>query len=133
MPTREEWERIHADLMARLSLPCVLRFSDWVVTGQHRFEDDGTCQIVVNPEADFRVPEHLLLHEAAHHRVSADLLDTEDEAQGCHVWGGGHCEHWAAELVSMYAETGTPLPQTTTFFEFAKAAGIVRRNFVKEG
>jgi hypothetical protein len=120
MPTKEEWEVVYADLMAKLHLPCELRFSSKVRIGQHIHEDDGTCHIDINPDVDFRCPEHLILHEGAHHRAY-----DED------VWHG-HDELWAGILVAMYREAGVPLPQTTSFFAFAKAAGIERKNFVNE-
>ena|ERR1700676_3320373 len=126
MPTKQEWIRIHADLMEKLGLPCELRLSSsGVKIGCHFFENDRkNCCIKINPKADFRVPEHLILHEAAHHR-SLCYVDWD-----C---GDQHCEHWAKTLLDMYKETGTPLPQTTGFFEFAKIARIIRKNFATEG
>lgn len=121
MPTKEEWSRVHAELTAKLNLPCELRFNPDVKIGRHSVEDDGTCRIEINPEVDFRVPEHLILHEGAHHRAH--------EFDEYH----GHDEMWAAILCKMYREAGIALPQTTSFFAFAKAAGIERKNFVKEG
>ena len=137
MPTIKEWTVIHADLMQRLHLPCRLNFSTNVSRfASHSFDDYGTCTITINLEADFRVPHHLILHEAAHHRVCAPYVGSEDleilESIWCHYGLDGHCEHWAQTLCDMYRETGIPLPQTTSFIEFAKAAGIVRKNFVKE-
>lgn len=131
MPTRKEWARVHADLMEKLKLPCGLRFSADVRIAEHGIVEAVshgvhivTCRITINPKADFRVPEHLILHEAAHHR-STCYTDWE-----C---GDPHCDHWAKILCDMYRETETPLPQTTGFFWFAKAAGIVRENFAREG
>ena len=120
MPTREEWKVVHADLMAKLHLPCELRFNRNVKIGQHTSEDDGTCHIDINPDVDFRVPEHLILHEGAHHRAN--------EFDEYH----GHDELWAGILCKMYREAEVPLPQTTSFFAFAKAAGIERKNFAEE-
>jgi hypothetical protein len=134
MLTREEWTKVHADLMAKLRLPCRLRFitnetkHGRTIVGQHEWEDVGeyggtdirVCYMNINPDMDWRVPEHLILHEAAHHR--ADLFDE---------WHG-HNEHWAKILCDMYEESGVALPQTTSFIEFAKLAGIVRKNFVRE-
>jgi len=141
MPTREEWTKVHADLMEKLRLPCKLEFSTDVKVGQHEFMDgdddvclgSGDCVIRVNPEVDFREPAHLILHEGAHHKVCAPHRDAFNVEHWCHVGGGGHCKHWAKVLCDMYRETGTSLPQTTSFIEFAKAAGIVRQNFVREG
>jgi hypothetical protein len=134
MPSKEEWIRVHADLMEKLKLPCVLRFSSSVSIASHSIEayandpdDFGRileCRITINTDVDFRRPEHLILHEAAHHRST------------CYAeWecGDQHCEHWAQTLCDMYKETGVALPQTTSFFEFAKAAGIIRKNFATEG
>jgi hypothetical protein len=123
MPTKTEWIGVHADLMAKMGLPCRLRFS-LIGIGRHGIEDDGSCWIAINPDADFRVPAHLILHEAAHHRC---ICYKEWEC------GDPHCEHWARVLCDMYRETGVALPQVTSFFEFAKAAGIVRKNFAMEG
>src|SRR5271169_1075499 len=124
MPTREEWTRVHADLMAQLRLPCTLEFSTEVKVGQHEFMDDGICILRVNPDADFRTPEHLILHEAAHHRICEPYRGDFEVEQWCHIGWSGHCEHWAQVLCDMYRETGIALPQTTSFIEFAKAAGI---------
>jgi hypothetical protein len=141
MPTKEEWIRVHADLMARLKLPCKLRFTGETPCGMHDWEDDlSECWIGVNPRADFRVPEHLIIHEAAHHRVLAPFMAgrfSRYEAQDAvinsgkcaHSWGKGHCMHWAWTLRDMYTETGIALPRTTGFEEFARAAGIVLRKF----
>jgi hypothetical protein len=122
MPTKEEWIKVHADLMEKLRLPCKLRFSTHVNIGQHEFviatgwHKIDICRIKINPEVNFQVPAHLILHEAAHHRELC-----------C---GDFHCEHWAQTLRDMYWETRTPLPQTTGFKEFAKVAGIVFRHKV---
>ena len=137
MPTTKEWENSYSDLMATLRLPCKLRFSSNVKIGAHEFEDDGSCWITVNPEVDFRVPEHLILHEAAHHTAAKNLLTHDDDDDGfidlrCCMGPFGHCQHWAKVLCGMYAETETQLPQTTSFTEFASAAGIERKNFVPE-
>lgn len=133
MPTTEEWTKVHADLMEKLHLPCKLRFSTKVKVGLHQFEDDGTCHITVNLDADFKVPAHLLLHEAAHHRACEPYRDDIDEKDWCHYGWDGHCTHWAQVLCDMYQETGIALPQTTSFLEFAKLAGIIRKNFAVEG
>jgi hypothetical protein len=130
----ERWTRIHADLMDKLGLPCRLEFVTGKVKygrevlGQHVWTPVGdygdtsirTCHININPEVNWRVPEHLILHEAAHHR--ADLYDE---------WHG-HSEHWAKILFNMYEETGVVLPQSTAFVEFAKIAGIEHRIFKPE-
>lgn len=121
MPTKEEWIRVHGELAERLRLPCRLRFSTDVKIGQHRTEEDGSCRITVNPEVDFRVPEHLILHEGAHCRANA-----EDQYHG-------HDELWAGVLVKMYEEAGVALPATTGFFAFAEAAGIKHKNFDGKG
>lgn len=122
MPTREEWEKVHADLMARLRLPCTLRFTTKIRIGQHIREDSyefwgsqRRCYIDVNLEADFHVPAHLILHEGAHHRA-----DASDDYHG-------HDMMWAHTLLAMYEETGIALPQSTAFESFAKVAGIRHR------
>jgi hypothetical protein len=131
MITEEEWIRVHSALMAKLGLPCQLRFITSTVKygrkvlGQHVWEPVGEyggtgiriCHINIDPNVDWHTPEHLLLHEAAHHR--ADLYDE---------WHG-HNEHWAKILHSMYEETGVALPHSTGFEEFAQIAGIVHKVF----
>jgi hypothetical protein len=141
MPTKEEWIRVHADLMEKLKLPCKLRFTDETLCGMHDWEDDlSECRISVNPRADFRVPEHLIIHEAAHHRVMSPLMagyfsvyEARDagvnSGECCHTWSKSHCMHWAWSLRDMYKETGITLPRTTGFEEFARAAGIVLKKF----
>lgn len=117
MPNKETWIRVHADLMTKLHLPCELRLTRDVKIGQHIVEDDGTCHIDINPDVDFRGPEHLILHEGAHCRSNAD-------PDG--LWHG-HDEHWAKILCQMYREAGVTLPETTGFQAFAEAAGIIHR------
>jgi hypothetical protein len=120
MPTEVEWRKIHADLMAKLKLPCQLEFSTQIRVGGHGWEDTDAdfpsekipCCITINPNADFRVPEHLIMHEAAHHRMS--LIDPYHS----------HDKRWAKILVRMYKEAGVPLPQSTMFEEFARVAKI---------
>jgi hypothetical protein len=137
MPTIKEWTELHADLMQRLHLPCELNFSTDVKVAQHRFDDDDTCVITINPEVDFKVPVHLILHEAAHHRAYVrafrHLTDNTFVDLCCSGWTGGHCEHWAKILIGMYAEMGIALPYSTSFIAFAKLAGIVRKNYAREG
>jgi hypothetical protein len=113
-----------------------LEFSTDVKIGQHVFEDDG-CVITVNPEFDFTVPVHLMLHEAAHHRTyvgaARHLTDDPFVDLCCSGWSGGHCEHWAKILVGMYKETGIALPYSTGFGHFAEAAGIKHKIFEQHG
>lgn len=116
MPDKEVWIARYANLMNKLSLPCELRFTTDVRVGRHVQEDDGACHIDVNLSADFHVPEHLLLHEGAHHRAAQI-----DEYHG-------HDEFWARILLKMYEEAGIDLPETTGFFTFATVAGIKHRN-----
>lgn len=122
MPTETEWFTLHADIMQKLNLPCGLMFSDKVSKGRHTTYLDDSCNIVVNPSVDWQRPEHLILHEAAHHRHS--------EKGTCICWG--HCEHWAQTLTAMYHETGYALPEGTQFEEFAKVAGIIHREYKKQ-
>ena len=127
MPTKEEWSRVHANLTAKLNLPCKLRFTEHVKIARHITEGDFTfrgmrdvdyvgvphvCYIDINPTADFRVPEHLILHEGAHHRA----LELDEYH--------GHDEVWARILCKMYVEAGVALPYSTGFEAFAEAAGI---------
>ena len=37
---REEWQRIHADIMGKLDLPCKLEWSRRTKVGAHVFRDD---------------------------------------------------------------------------------------------
>lgn len=114
VPTKDEWIALHADLVRRLNLPCQLAFSDRG-KGRHKHRDGG-CFIEVNPNIDWKRPEHLILHEAAHHRHG------ESE---CICWG--HCIGWAQTLVGMYIDTGIALPEGTQFESFAKVARIIHR------
>ena len=131
MPTKAEWRRVHADLMAQLRLPCKLQFSTDVKVARHNWDDDEReCAITVNPDVDFRVPEHLILHETAHHRNMEPLLGSDYENRWCCTgWSGGHCDHWARLLVAMYKETGIKLPYNTMFEKFADLAGIKHKMF----
>jgi hypothetical protein len=136
MPTRVEWEKVHADLMAQLRLPCKLEFSTRVKVGQHVWRSEpecwgelNVCYITVNPEVDFRNPEHLILHEGAHHRAIEPYLDAELDGQCHHTGWNGHCEHWAQILCDMYKETGYKLPYSTSFETFAEIAGIKHKLF----
>jgi hypothetical protein len=84
---------------------------------------------VVNPTVAFKVPEHLILHEAAHHIIiSGEYCQCGEKFAvviGSHVFGDiHHCEHWAKTLLDIYRKTGTPLPFGTQFELFAKVAGI---------
>lgn len=132
MPTRKEWKVVHADLMARLNLPCKLRFYSGLkrgrkVLGQHVWQDVGdysgthirVCHINIDPAVDWKVPEHLILHEAAHHE--ADLFDEYH----------GHNEHWAKILFNMYEKTGITLPYSTGFETFARIARIEHKVFIR--
>ena len=138
MPSEEEWIRVHAELMAKLMMPCKLRFiynEKYVanektpqlrkILGQHVWQDMGDyddtnirmCHISIDPDIDWRVPEHLILHEAAHHE--ADLFDEYH----------GHNERWAKILMGMYEATGVALPESTRFDTFAELAGIAHKEF----
>jgi hypothetical protein len=134
---REVWERIHAEYGKYLGCPCRLQFSEDVITASHRFDDDFGCVITVNPTLEFLRPEHLILHEFAHHRNitpiielhgdeeegTLDMLSVESDQRSCCIYGG-HCEHWAQTLLDMYRETSTKLPYTTMFEKFAEVAKI---------
>lgn len=137
---REEWQRIHADIMGKLDLPCKLEWSRRTKVGAHVFRDDHspwTCALKVNPDGNFFVPAHLILHEAAHHRniikkfgEELDFDLSPLESQCClGGWSSGHCPHWAAELVECYRICDIELPQSTQFHEFAKAANIEWRPY----
>jgi hypothetical protein len=145
MPTLAHWTMVHTDLMAKLRLPCRLKFSTDVKIGQHEFDDDG-CWVTINPEVDFEVPEHLILHEAAHHRIVApyhamfealdNVADVANMKFSCcnePFTDRHHCEHWAKELVKMYRETGIALPYSTGFEQFAHVAGIKFKLFEQHG
>src|SRR5208337_2619342 len=125
MPSADKWIEVHADLMQKLKLPCRLEFTTDVKIGQHSFED-GKCVIRVNLEADFKRPEHLILHEAAHHRAlmraASCFADYRLPAET--ICCCGHCKHWAWILVAMYRNLRVALPYGTRFKEFADLAGI---------
>jgi hypothetical protein len=128
MPTREEWRAVHAVLMTKLGLPCKIKFTDFGI-GRHDWDDNqNECFISINPtKADFRVPEHLILHEAAHHRAIEPFLNGDrPDIKPCGEYGGhcSHCHHWAHILCDIYREVGIALPYSTGFEEFARASGI---------
>lgn len=127
MYSKEQWLDLHEDLMKRLGLPCELRFSK---RGRGRHKVQGKkCFIEVNSDVDWQRPEHLILHEAAHHIhyerdcscSTAPFLTMQDLS--------GHCEHWARVLTGVYVKTGYALPEGTQFENFAKVAGILHREY----
>src|SRR5271166_1070949 len=139
---RKVWVEMHARYGKLLGCSCRLRFSEDVTNAEHRHnEDDSTCWITINPTIHFLRPEHLILHEFAHHRLITPLLFTDlgldedwiekiqKENHECCVFGGGHCEHFAHTLMDMYHETSTELPYSTMFEKFAKLAGIKYKVF----
>lgn len=152
MHTKQEWAEIYDELQGKLHVPCVLKFSTKVKIGRHQFNDDGTCSITINPEIDFRRPEHLILHEMAHHRNTAPYAERMQQVQrvleaidnvadidslmdtkfSCCTGFWGHCEHWATMLVEMYKEAGVILPLSTRFEKFAEVAGIICKAFEEE-
>ena len=79
--------------------------------------DREKCQFVVNPKVAFLVPDHLILHEAAHHIAMAKEWNS-------HWADSGHCAHWANILLEIYHKTGVKLPRGTQFENFAKIANI---------
>jgi hypothetical protein len=135
---RNEWVRIHAEIMGKLDLPCDFEFSTDHRVGAHVFyewQHSRTCAIRVNPDGNFRVPVHLILHEAAHHRNTIKCEEQDYKEQDHNLskierecclggWSIGHCPHWAAELVECYRICNIELPESTQFHEFAKAAHI---------
>jgi hypothetical protein len=148
--TEQEWRDVYNRYKKQLGLPCILMFGTHVSTAQHKALDwgDGSCIITINPDVDFKRPEHLILHEFAHHRTITPMLkkfdfeflrhshEVEESAFDgnycCLGWTGGHCAHWAKNLCDMYRETGTALPYATMFDEFALAAGIKCKRFEPE-
>jgi hypothetical protein len=139
MLTIPEWTEVYNRYKMQLGLPCVLLFDTSVKTAVHRADDEGTCTVTINPDVDFKRPEHLILHEFAHHRTLAPVLfwywsvdGVPDDRLCCLGWTGGHCKHWAQDLCDIYRETGTALPYSTMFEEFATAAGIKQKLFDPE-
>lgn len=126
----ERWREAHLKIMRRTGLPCGLVLTPDVKIGRHRTED-GKCVIEVNDALDFDTPEHLILHEAAHHvtQVQHEYVDVADPFD-CVVFGHGHCKHWAETLCDMYAQARVELPEGTKFEAFAKAAGILHREYL---
>jgi hypothetical protein len=129
--TEQEWREVYNRYKKLLGLPCALAFGTHVKTAEHRHDDYGTCMVTINPEVDFKRPEHLILHEFAHHRTLSGVMPkylehgvVPEERECCFGWTGGHCWHWAADLCDMYRETGTELPYSTMFESFANLAGI---------
>jgi hypothetical protein len=108
--------QLHADIMQKLGLSCRLVFDDRFKIGGHAFDDELGCVMHVNPAVEFQRPEHLILHEAAHH-----LTDS------------GHSVEWAETLCGIYRKTGYALPYSTGFENFAIAAGIKHKIFEQAG
>jgi hypothetical protein len=122
----ERWREAHALVMRRCGLPCKLRITPDVKIGRHKTEG-GKCWIEVNDSLDFDTPEHLILHEAAHHAaMDKDMCFDSAESYDCVF---GHCKHWAETLCDLYAQAGVELPEGTKFDAFAKAAGILHREY----
>lgn len=124
MPSEEVWRAVHADLTHKIGCSCKLEFSTKVSIGRHKWHGDGTCSIIVNPTVDFKVPAHLILHEAAHH-----VHNAYERMTPCRCFEWGHCGCWAIILCDLYRQTGTPLPEGTQFEKFAQMAGILHRSF----
>jgi len=129
----QRWRDAHERIMRRLSLPCGLELTPDVKIGQHwteahEVDHEAKCVIRVNDSLDFDTPEHLILHEAAHHvsRGRDDCYDSE-EALTCAF---GHCKHWARTLCDLYERAHVELPQGTKFEAFAKEAGILHREYL---
>jgi len=121
MPTETQWHEVFNDLKMKLNLPCRLWLAHQycgipVKIGMHTVDADGSCLIIVNPEIDFKGPQHLILHEGAHCRC----MDFD-------AWHG-HDERWAEVLCQMYREAKVALPESTGFEAFAIAAGIRHRS-----
>jgi hypothetical protein len=119
--------------MGKLNLPCRLELTSRVKVGEHNWDWDlKTCYIAINPVADFRVPAHLILHEAAHHRAIKPFLNEDrPDITPCGEYGGrcGHCHHWAQILCDIYREVEIALPYSTGFENFARVAGIKYKLF----
>lgn len=126
----QRWRDAHERVMRRCGLPCALEITPDVKIGQHRAEGGG-CVIRVNDSLDFETPEHLILHEAAHHAAGEkDECFDSAEAYDCVF---GHCKHWAATLCGLYELAGVELPEGTKFEAFAKEAGILHREYLPPG
>ena len=144
-PSQEEWTAVVERYRKQLRVPCRLLFSTDVKVGRHSWDDCGTCSLTINPEVDFKRPEHLVLHEMAHHinmepficvdweeyspAVQFNYKAAGDNRYCCSGWTGGHCYHWAQTLVDIYKKTGTALPYSTGFEKFAELAGIKHKIF----
>ena len=71
-PLKEKELRIASlanEILGRAQLPCKVVFSkyDTRVNASHVWFKSGRCYLVINSYADIGVPEHVILHEAAHH------------------------------------------------------------------
>ena len=105
-------DSIAKELLGRVQLPCNVVFSkyDIHVIGRHVALKSGRCYLVINSYADISVPEHIILHEAAHH--------------GGKSGEKSHGPEWANRLLRMYEETGISLPGSTKHESFAKLCNL---------
>lgn len=108
--------RLGQEILRKANLPCRLGFAenDTGAEARHMRLKNGRCYVVINSRADICVPEHIILHEAAHHQGSSGEQS--------------HGREWAERLCLLYQKTGIPLPSSTRFESFAKLCNIrIRR------
>jgi hypothetical protein len=95
-------------ILQRLKLPCQVRFADEGenYTAKHLLMKKGNCYILINACTAISRPEHIILHEAAHHGQRRSRQS--------------HGPSWAKKLLSLYQQAGIRLPRTTRFKAFAR-------------
>jgi hypothetical protein len=117
-PLKEKELRIASlanEILGRAQLPCKVVFSkyDTRVNASHVWFKSGRCYLVINSYADIGVPQHVILHEAAHHGQKSGKES--------------HGPEWANRLLQLYKQTGISLPSATKFESFAKLCDLAIR------
>lgn len=109
----KEMKRRGQVLLRKAGLDCPILFRKGPFTARHVTLVGGGCAILINPEVKIWCPEHLILHEGAHHG------QPKHEA--------AHGPKWARRLIELYAITDTPLPHSTKHEWFRRLAGLRAR------
>ncbi len=109
-PKQEQILSLGMALLKKAGLPCYITFGKSKAVARHIRLKRGGCVILVDSGASISAPQHIILHEAAHH--------DEDKRERPH----GH--KWARRLLRLYKVTNTPLPRSTKFESFRKLANL---------
>jgi len=104
-----------SEILRRTRLPCKLVFSENDIHAEARHVQlkGRCCYVIINSHASISVPEHIILHEAAHHGQKSGKES--------------HGPEWANRLLQLYKQTGISLPRATKFESFAKLCDLAIR------